>query len=103
MITFLSEKVPAVRNPTPLPALWYHRHIIPRNPCEDRVPRKCPKMQNNNSQLRKIREAFETIIYFVHFVKLFWAMVTNATSCTIYATKRILILRRGIAGHPVPS
>jgi len=71
MLTFLYEKVPAVRNRASLPAVRYHWNRIPQNPHRERVSRKCPKIANDNKQLHKKRKPLETIIYFSRFVKLF--------------------------------
>jgi hypothetical protein len=71
MLTFLFEKVPAVRNRASLPAVRCDWNRIPRNPYRELVSRKCPKITNDNKQLRKKRKPLETIIYFNRFVKLF--------------------------------
>jgi hypothetical protein len=71
MLTFLYEKVPAVRNRASLPAVRCHWNRTPRNPYLERVSRKFPEITNDNKQLHYKRKPLETIIYFSRFVKLF--------------------------------
>ncbi|HNZ35392.1 MAG TPA: hypothetical protein PKJ59_09295 [Syntrophales bacterium] len=79
MLTFLSKKVPIIRQPSTPPESPRQGNNTPPKPLCARATACRWKFANKNKWLRTKRKTLENIIYFVFFVKLFQAPATTAT------------------------